>query len=194
MGNEEWKDVVGYEGLYQVSNRGKVKVLKRNPIDRIGRKRYFPEKILSVCYGKSEKYGYGHVTLHDNNGRQERVWVHRLVAKAFIPNPEGKPQVNHINGDKRDNTVSNLEWCTIRENLIHAFKTGLHPNERFEKECGKRPIRVVDPSGKEIVFDSVKAASSFLGYKEAYNLTYRLHKKDGVCDNGYRAYRVDGKR
>lgn len=194
LASERWAPVPGYEGLYEVSSAGSVRVLKRSPIDKMSRQRNFPAKNLSICYGKQEKYGYGHVTLHDRDGNQERVWVHRIVAAAFIPNPDNKPQVNHKDGNKQNNRVENLEWVTIRENLLHAFATGLHPNDYFEKECGKRPVIVISPSGEHIRFATVSAAAMFMGYKYASHLSRDLHKNNGRCINGYFAYREDGKR
>lgn len=117
---EIWKDVVGYEGLYQVSNLGRVKsyahiVRCRNGI------RIQPSKVLSNCFdGK-----YFHVTLFRNNKRNICL-VHRLVAVAFIPNPNNKKTINHIDGVKTNNKVDNLEWNTYSENIKHAFRLGLN--------------------------------------------------------------------
>lgn len=149
---------------------------------------------MTLCRCKNKQHSYPYISLTDKNGIQFRTRVHRLVAEAFIPNPNNLPQVNHKDGNKANNHVDNLEWCTCRDNLIHSFNTGLHPNENFEKEAGKRSIRVVCPSGEEIVFDSVNSAARFLGYKYPSGLSFRLHKKKGKCKNGYYAYRVDGKK
>jgi hypothetical protein len=113
MEKEIWKDVVGYEGLYQVSNLGMVKSLPR---------KYSPnEKIIRPSY---LSMGYEMQKLC-NNGFSERILRHRLVAIHFILNPENKPQVNHIDGDKLNNHMSNLEWCTPQENHTHAKENGL---------------------------------------------------------------------
>lgn len=128
--NEIWKDVVGFEGLYQVSNLGRIKSLSKN----VGF--YFrKEKILSNCY---QNNGYLVVNLSKKT-EVSRKSIHRLVAQAFIPNPERKAQVNHKDGNKQNNCVSNLEWCTDSENKRHAFKTGLNkhtPPIRIGKENG----------------------------------------------------------
>ena len=107
---EVWKDVIGYEGLYRVSNLGRVKSLcKCNEI------------ILKAGMAKS---GYFTVCLH-NNKKPLTHNVHRLVAQAFIPNLENKRYVNHIDGNKQNNILSNLEWVTHGENMKHAYDIGL---------------------------------------------------------------------
>jgi predicted XRE-type DNA-binding protein len=104
---ETWKDIESYEGYYQVSSHGKIKSFHRN---REG---------LLICLSE-DKDGYLQVQLHKN---KKRKWfrVHRLVAQAFVPNPDNKPIPNHKNGIKRDNDKSNLEWVTISENTQHGF-------------------------------------------------------------------------
>lgn len=190
---ETWRPVVGYEGLYEVSSIGNIKAVAHRVTDSAGRDRFFPGRVLSVCYGKNPKYSYGHVTLRRGKC-QSREWVHRLVASAFIPNPCGKPQVNHIDGNKRNNRVENLEWCTVRENLLHSFAIGLHPNEYFEKEAGKRAVIVISPSGDRLRFDAVKDAAEYMGYKYASHLSRDLHKNGGNCINGFLAFREDEKK
>ncbi len=112
---EIWKDIPNYEGLYQVSNRGSVKVLPKNA----NRK----EKILKP----NMKYpGYFYLNLVKN--RQSRHYtIHRLVALTFIPNPENKKEVNHIDANKLNNLIPNLEWCTRQENIRHRDLNSLSP-------------------------------------------------------------------
>jgi hypothetical protein len=106
---ETWKTIEGYEGIYEVSDQGRVRNVKRDG------------RLLSVV---SVAHGYRAVSLY-KEGKRKMHLAHRLVARAFIPNPENKPQVNHIDGVKTHNFVSNLEWATVAENIWHAEDTGL---------------------------------------------------------------------
>lgn len=117
MLKEIWHDVIGYEGLYKVSNLGNVKMLQRLLPD----KRILKEKFLKQ---QIQRNGYLLVGLR-KEGKQKFISVHRIVASAFIPNIENKKQVNHIDGNKLNNKVNNLEWVTASENIKHAYKTGL---------------------------------------------------------------------
>lgn len=111
---EIWKDIAGYEGLYQVSNRGRVKSLPRNGTSK-------SEKLLNLH--KDSKGSYN-VSL-SKNGKRKIAYVHRLVAEAFLPNPDNLPQVFHIDGNPANNDVNNLYWCTqefIREQLYWTGK------------------------------------------------------------------------
>ena len=137
----EWKDVKEFNGIIQVSNTGKVR--------SVGTKTHPSHEYVQTlsCWG----YPRVHVHLSDIN---KNIAVHRLAAKAFIPNPENKPQVNHINGDKTDNRIENLEWCTASENSKHREEiiwNGEHLGGRK-----KRPVINLD-TGE--VFPSVKEAT-----------------------------------
>ena len=143
---EQWKTIEGYP-KYQVSNLGRVKSLSYM---RTGR-----ENVLSL---KQTRCGYMAFWLY-RDGKRKMPLVHRLVAKAFLENPNNLPQVNHKDGDKTNNRVSNLEWCSQSENEKHAFITGLKrkPTNRF-KVCQ------YDTSGNLIkLWDSAKAVKLALG-------------------------------
>lgn len=190
---EEWRDVVGYEGRYMVSNIGRVKSVGHTTIDKRGIPRYLPSKLKSQIICKNIRHAYPYLTLCDKDGVSKRARVHRLVAEAFIPNPDNLPQVNHKDGCKWNNHVSNLEWVTIRDNLIHSFRTGLHPQDNFFAHA-KKPVLVVSPQGEEMYFPSVEEAAKFLGYPWATKLSRDIHARNGVGMNGYRIYRLTGSK
>lgn len=102
---EVWKDIKGYEGLYQVSNEGRIKSL--------GGDRY---KAIRILNGNISEQGYNRVNLF-KDGKPKTFNIHRLVAEAFIPNPENKPCIDHCNTIRNDNRVENLKWCTYSENI-----------------------------------------------------------------------------
>lgn len=114
---ELWKDIKGYEGKYQISSYGRVKSLAR--ITKNNHK--IPERILNTTT-RLTKDGYCRVTLIGKKSKTHDYRVHRLVAETFIPNPNNKPTVNHIDGNKKNNHVDNLEWNTREENMQHAYK------------------------------------------------------------------------
>jgi hypothetical protein len=112
---EEWRDIEGYEGLYQVSNMGRVKSLHRSG------------RILRPMHRNCDKYL--RISLH-KNGKVKYEYLHRLVAKAFIPNPYNFPETNHIDTDPRNCKAYNLEWCTKKHNLNH-YLTRLHKSKKI---------------------------------------------------------------
>lgn len=158
--DEVWKDIPGFENLYQISNYGKVKSLSRKCPSPYGF--YFTkEKIL-----KSSKNQKGYLTIKLNNKKtnyKHSFPIHRLVAIAFIPNPDNKPQVNHIDCNKTNNFVSNLEWCTNGENQLHAYKHGLN---HHSKNAGrkKRKVAQIDIKTNKVIkiFDSIADATKTL--------------------------------
>ena len=114
--NEIWKDVAGFEGLYQVSNMGSVKRIAHDTTTSNNKILHLPEKKLKP--GKLNS-GYLYVQLHDLNGKQHLKTIHRLVAQAFVPNPGNLPIVNHKDENKLNNNASNLEWCTHQYNNVY---------------------------------------------------------------------------
>ena len=110
---EKWKNIKGYEGLYKISNKGRIKSLKR---------KYRLNDIILKQHHVKDLYCY--VTLSKKNINYQ-VTIHRMLAETFIPNPFNKTQINHINGIKYDNRLDNLEWVTASENTQHAINNGL---------------------------------------------------------------------
>lgn len=158
---EIWKDVVGYEGLYEVSDYGRVRSHK-------------DKRTTAVVRGKTVERAWKPRILKNKNpsGRDIRVslWkdknpkdflVHRLVAIAFLPKVEGKNYVNHIDGNPKNNHISNLEWCNHTENNNHAFDTGLI-------QTGRKVVLVNRKSLEAIYFRSATKASHFLGKNDKF--------------------------
>ena len=159
---EKWMPVVGYEGFYMVSSLGNVRLLERSGIRKNGRFFKVHSKIKKPYLTR-----LGYYRLHMERDKQSRhIFVHRMVAEAFIPNPENKPFINHINGIKTDNRVENLEWCTASENLIHSYKfLGRKGAQRFGKDnpvC-KIILKIKDGVVIEEFFGAKAAAESVCG-------------------------------
>lgn len=170
---EIWKDVVNYEGLYEVSNLGSIKSKGRTVSDINGRVLKYPEKILK----QSNSNGYMVVQLSDINKSKRSLKVHRLVAEAFIDNPLKLPVVNHINGVKSDNRLENLEWCTDKENTLHAHKTGLAPHSKKVAQINKDSGEIIG------IFNSISEASERTGIQRPHI---------GAVCNGKPNYRTAG--
>ncbi len=164
---EKWKDIKGFEGLYQVSNLGRVKSLERYK-ENHGKLQKVEEKIKTINIKNS---GYQFVQLYKNN-KYKNLMVHRLVAQAFIPNVNNKPQINHIDGNKLNNNVTNLEWITKSENEKHAWNAGLkqcteklkETTRKTNKEYKSKPINQLDLQGNYIrTWLNAHEASRLLG-------------------------------
>lgn len=149
MEQEIWKDIKGYEGKYQVSNLGRIRSLYYHNAKGVKRDGFL--KPGTDCKG------YLRCALSMNNNLVT-FKVHRLVAKAFLPNPYNLPQVNHINGNKQDNRVENLEWVNNSTNQIHAWINGLN----FGKiDKGKKVIAKIGANAME--FPTIKKAAEYFG-------------------------------
>lgn len=159
MITEIWRDIPGYEGLYQISNCGRVKALPKlqGYIMR-------SERILTPVVCK------GYLIVHlSKNGIVKNTLVHRLVAETFIDNPDNLPVVNHIDGNKQNPKVNNLEWVTQSENVKHAFKLGLAKapkywsGKRGKDHCSSKAVKCTE-TGE--VFNSITEA------QEKYKTTH----------------------
>ena len=162
MQEEVWKDIAGYEGKYQVSNLGRVRSLQYHNTKGIVR--------IGYLKPATDGCGYLRCTLSKNN-KLTTFKVHRLVASAFIDNPNNLPQVNHKDGDKQNNNVDNLEWCNNSQNQLHAYANGLIPHH-IPKHY---PTIVVDnETGKVYRFECIAYAADFIGDKRQ-TVEKRLH-------------------
>jgi len=197
---EIWETIEGFNGAYQVSNFGNIKSLSRLIKCKGGAFRKTKEHVLEPVI---DRKGYCRIGLHEG-GNMDVFMVHRIVAKYFIPNPENKPQVNHINGNPSDNHISNLEWATAKENMRHAFdvlkrKPSISTGDKcwlfgkrgkdhpcFGNKHGVGRKGILHPRSKpvkcdtlDMVFESACMAADLLGVSQA-NIT-------AVCKGRIRA-------
>lgn len=188
---EIWKDIEGYEGLYMISSMGRVKSVDR----QVRKENYFRTVRENFLKQRLGKHGYVQVTLC-KDGRMKTYLIHRLVAKAFIPNPESKPYIDHINTIKTDNRTDNLRWVTRKENGQNPLSR-LHRSEcqKGEKNCmygkfGKEhnrsiPIVQLTMDGKYIRgWDCTRQVERELGFR-SNNICSVLRKRTNSA-HGYK--------
>lgn len=153
---EEWRTIKDYDN-YEVSNKGRVRSKDRIYIDSMGRKRYKKGQLIKIEYQEG-KYNYTQAMVHIwQNQKEYRLLVHRLVAKAFIPNPHNYPQINHKDENPINNNVENLEWCTAKYNTAYNDL-----NKRISKKRCK-PVKVFDGEHKyiETIESGVSASKKY---------------------------------
>ena len=151
--NEVWRDIVGYEGRYMASNLGRIKALS-----------HFVNRGFCECFTKEQiikpkvkDNGYLFVMLSSGSTKSiKNKYVHRLIAECFIPNNENKPQIDHINGNKKDNSMCNLKWSTQSENINNI-------NTKYNSKKIVPIIATCKQDGKMIEFKSMSDASKLLG-------------------------------
>lgn len=153
---EIWKPVIGFEGLYEVSSIGRVKSIPRKKSKGGLLKQYV------------DRYGYLKVILY-KNGNPHYFTVHRLVAIAFILNPQNKTAVDHIDCDRKNNQVENLRWVTTKENLDHSHELG-------RQIINATPVIAISPNGEKKIFSSQREAERKTGVKQ-YAISRTLHNK-----------------
>ena len=176
---EIWKDIIGYEGQYQVSNLGRVKSLPRTRDTRYSGIKWYKEKILKpkICTTKYLSVGLC------VDSKYKWALIHRLVAQAFIDNPNRLPQVNHKDGVKSNNIVYNLEWCTSKENIKHAYDINLSPigeNKVNSKLTNEDVTKIKELKG---IYSQRELARMFgvtkgVIYSIHHNITWKRHEEN----------------
>ena len=168
---EIWKDIPGYEGIYQASNLGRIKSNK---------------KILKPTIDRT---GYVNARLF-KNGELKVIRLHRVIAITFIENENNKPVINHIDGNKQNNRVDNLEWCTQKENVRHAIEVlGINYANGIEKTHLKNQRKIVRSDGK--IYNSIKEAKKDINNKNAHIVEVCQGKLKHTCGYGWEYLKGD---
>lgn len=180
MKNEIWKDIKDYEGIYQVSNKGRIKSIGRNTSNICLKTKILKESI--------NQNGYIYYCLY-KNGKHKRYKIHRLVAEAFILNPNKYPVVNHKDGNKKNNNVENLEWCSSSYNTKHAYNNNLRKKYIGKFNKLSKPIIQYDSEMIEVKeWENTNLASKELNISRG-NI-WRSIKK-GIKAGGYYWKNID---
>lgn len=193
---EEWKSVVGWEDKYEVSNKGRIRSLDRIVNDRLGRTRTVKGQAMRL---QKDKNGYATFGIK-NHGKAFIVKVHRAVAEAFIPNPDGKGSVDHINGIKDDNRVENLRWCTTKENVnfplakknrSEAIRKSYIINPQL-REIRANQFRKVSSKPCIVFLNDVKIGefSSTIAASKAIGISQPKANEIALSGNSFKGYRI----
>ena len=180
--NEVWKPIRGFEGLYEISNKGRIKRVDRHIKDARGVIQHFPESILSPS---KNKYGYLQTTLRKDTIKYT-VRVHKLVAIAFVDNPQNKPIIDHIDGNKTNNNSYNLRWVTNSENIMN-------PNTHKQFKDIVTKLRKSEGVSVCKLDNNKKVISIFNSFEEAakdVNCSSQLIKN--ACKQGHEHYKAKG--
>ena len=169
MAEEKWKDIKGYEGLYQISSFGRIKTVPHWQTYSNGDKHFYKERIRVPGVGPT---GYLSIRL-GSKGRE--AGVHRLVAETFIPRVPGKNDVNHIDGDKTNNRVENLEWCTQKENVYHAIHTLGHWSQ---SEKQSKAASIIGKKNRKLTMNDARMIRA--EYARGYISSRELGEKYGL--------------
>lgn len=175
---EIWKDIKGYEGLYQISNKGRLKRLGKHRKTPIGKDRWYKERILK---GGTHTNGYKFTTL-TKDGVEKYHSIHRLVANHFIPNPENKKCVNHKDCVRDNNVVDNLEWVTHSENILHSRIVGDAKFCYIEKPQSIENVK----TGEVINFKTTKDCCEFFGKSKCWLNNKRKQVEFPIVIDGWR--------
>lgn len=179
-----WKIIPGTDELYLASEEGQIMSADRDRLYRTRSAKGTYTRKGRILKQPLNSHGYPCVTIKFKDGSQQVIQVHQLIARTFIPNPNNLPQINHIDGNKQNNHVNNLEWCSARDNLLHAFRTGLNKGSHHMKgKCGRLhvnsiPVVAYNFDGsiyKE--FESCCIAAKCLNMSSSSHISACLHGK-----------------
>lgn len=164
---EFWKDIDGYEGLYQVSNMGNVRSFDREVLIKKEKCEYYETRKGKVLKQQTRRHGYKSIFLY-KDGHRKTESIHRLVAEAFCIKRDGDTEVNHINEIKTDNRASNLEWVTHTENMNHGTAIQRRNDTRIQKRIGWKPVQQFTIDGK---FVKEYPSLNHVGRETGYNIS-----------------------
>ena len=174
---EIWVDVSGFEPFYEISTLGRIRSKPRMKRIRGGGLQPIPARLITAQLLKN---GYFYVTLWSGKTKGTTTPLHRVIAKAFIPNPENKPEVNHLNGIRTDNSIENLEWCTTRENALHKYRVLGYKCPTTLKGTANKAAKLNDDKVRQIL--TLAGSVSMAGIAQRFSVSKRavqfiIHRK-----------------